>query len=78
MNIYPERTKTVVADLGEGPGFQSYFEAKLRREGPRRIIFEKSHPLSWGLDKERGRRRGGGTCLRFKGLNTPLHCSHKT
>ena len=49
MNIYPERTKTVVADLGEGPGFQSYFEVKLRREGTRRIIFETEQPLILGF-----------------------------
>ena len=48
MNIY-KRTKTVVADLVEGPGFQSYYEAKFRREGPRRIIFEAKPPLILGI-----------------------------
>ena len=44
MNIY-ERTKTVVADLGEEPGCQSFFEATLRREGPTRIILQPEPPL---------------------------------
>ena len=48
MNIY-ERTKTAVADLVEGPGFQSYSEAKLRRKGLRRIIFEAEPPLILGI-----------------------------
>ena len=49
MNMYPERTKTVVADMVEGPGFQSYSEAKLRHKGPRRIIFEAEPPLFLGI-----------------------------
>ena len=30
MNICPERTKTVVAHLGEGPGLEYYSQVKLR------------------------------------------------
>ena len=60
MNMYSERTKTVVADMVEGPGFHSYSEGKLRRKGPRRIIFEAEPPLFWGgLDKEGGWVGGG-------------------
>ena len=38
-----------VADLVEGPGFQSHSKAKLRHKGPRRIIFEAEPPLFLGI-----------------------------